>query len=328
MPETRMIALGGIAVAKHRLRALREDTANALAQSMANQGQLQPIVVRPRKDGGHWLVAGLHRLAAAKKLKWAEINCTIFDGMAADEAELAEIDENLIRAELSPAERALHIGKRKELYEKVYPETKKGGAPGRAGGGKKAKTAKLATFARDTATKTRVSRRSVERNSTRAKRVAVLGDIVDTSLDKGAEIDALAKLPESEQRKLAEAARMGDKISAIAARSAFDLHDQKMSDGTGKAPSRARQHKKADRAPTLDPRAWSMSTPQEREAFVKTVGRSEIEDALNAFESGCKLTRGLNALNQAWKAATEPELRTFCRQNYDEMNRLGWHQKW
>jgi hypothetical protein len=78
--------------------------------------------------------------------------------------------------------------------------------------------------------------------------------------------------------------------------------------------------------PTLDPRAWSMSTPQE--AFVKTVGRSEIEDALNAIESGCKLTRGLNSLNQAWKAATEPELRTFCRQYFDEMNRLGWHQKW
>jgi hypothetical protein len=80
--------------------------------------------------------------------------------------------------------------------------------------------------------------------------------------------------------------------------------------------------------PALDPRAWPMSTPQEREAFVQTVGRCEIEDALNAVESGCKLTRGLNSLNQAWHAATEPELRTFCRQNYDEMNRLGWHQKW
>jgi hypothetical protein len=209
-----MIALSGIAVAKHRLRPLREDTATALAQSMADQGQLQPIVVRPRKDGCYWLVAGLHRFEAAKKLKWKEINCTIFDGMEADEAELAEVDENLIRAELSPAERALHIGKRKELYEQVYPATKKGGAPGKAGGGKKAKTAKLATFARDTATKTRVSRRSVERDATRAKRVVVLGEIVDTPLDKGAEIDALAKLPESEQRSIAEAVKRGDQVSA------------------------------------------------------------------------------------------------------------------
>ena len=100
------------------------------------------------------------------------------------------------------------------------------------------------------------------------------------------------------------------------------------SDGTGKARSKPSRRKKANLAPTLDPRAWSMPTPQEREAFVKTVGRSEIEDALNAIESGCKLTRGLNSLNQAWKAATEPELRTFCRQYFEEMNRLGWQQKW
>jgi ParB-like chromosome segregation protein Spo0J len=232
MTETRLIALGDIAVAKHRLRGLRENTANALSQSMADQGQLQPIVVRPRKHGRYWLVAGLHRLAAARKLKWAEINCTIFDGMAADEAELAEIDENLIRAELSPAEQALHIGKRKELYEKVYPETKKGGAPGKAGGGKKAKTAKLATFARDTATKIRASRRSVERDATRAKRVVVLGEIVDTLLDKGAEIDALAKLPESEQRSIAEAAKRGEQVSAISACKACDAEAAKIRDGT------------------------------------------------------------------------------------------------
>jgi ParB-like chromosome segregation protein Spo0J len=214
MPDTRTIALSGIVVAKRRLRALREETVNALVQSMADQGQLQSIVVRPHKDGGYSLVVGLHRLEAAKKLKWKQINCTIFDGMEADDAELAEIDENLIRAELSPAERALHIGKRKELYEKIHPETKKGGVPGKAGGGKKAKTAKLATFARDTATKTRVSRRSVERDATRAKQVVVLEDIVGTSLEKGAEIDVLAKLPEPEQRSLAEAA----KVSAITAR--------------------------------------------------------------------------------------------------------------
>jgi ParB-like nuclease family protein len=59
MPETRMIAIRGFAVAKHRLRALRQDAANALTQSVADQGQLQPIVVRQRKDGGYWLVAGL-----------------------------------------------------------------------------------------------------------------------------------------------------------------------------------------------------------------------------------------------------------------------------
>jgi hypothetical protein len=60
----------------------------------------------------------------------------------------------------------------------------KGGAPGNAGGGKKSKTAKLASFARNTPTTTRVSRRAVERDATRAKRLVVFGEIVGTPLQK------------------------------------------------------------------------------------------------------------------------------------------------
>jgi hypothetical protein len=77
-----------------------------------------------------------------------------------------------------------------------------------------------------------VSRRSVERDATRAKRVVVLGEIVDTLLDKGAEIDALAKLPESEQRSIAEAAKRGEQVSAISACKACDAEAAKISDGT------------------------------------------------------------------------------------------------
>jgi hypothetical protein len=42
--------------------------------------------------------------------------------------------EYLIRAELSRAERTMHIGKRKKLYEKLHPETRatEVGGPGRA----------------------------------------------------------------------------------------------------------------------------------------------------------------------------------------------------
>jgi ParB/RepB/Spo0J family partition protein len=87
---------------------------------MADQGLLQPIVVRPNKGGGYDMIAGIHRLEAAKKLNWKVINCIVLDDIDADQAELIEIDENLIRAELSPAERAIHIGKRKKLYEKLF----------------------------------------------------------------------------------------------------------------------------------------------------------------------------------------------------------------
>jgi ParB/RepB/Spo0J family partition protein len=233
MSETKTIALSGIAVAKHRLRALREENVNALVQSMADQGQLQPIVVRPHKGGGYCLVAGLHRFEAAKKLNWKEIWCSVFDDMDTDQAELAEIDENLIRVDLTPAEEAAHIGKRKKLYERLHPETKHGAV------GRRGKSSQNATsfepadaFIDDTAKKTGKHRATVARKAARAKKVAVLPDIVGTSLDKGAEIDALAKLPVEKQRSLAEAAKRGEKVSAITALSAHDPEDPKKSNGT------------------------------------------------------------------------------------------------
>jgi hypothetical protein len=39
----------------------------------------------------------------------------------------AKIDENLIRGKLSPADEAILIGRRKELYEFEFPDTKAGG---------------------------------------------------------------------------------------------------------------------------------------------------------------------------------------------------------
>jgi hypothetical protein len=183
MPETKTIALSGLAVAIHRLRALQPDKVDALAQSMTDQGLLQPIVVRPHKGGGYWLVAGLHRFEAAKKLQWKAISCTIFDDMEADEAELAEIDENLIRAGLSPAEEAMHFGRRKELYEKRNPQTKRGAAGGAAtrakskGAKSQNETKPSPAFIDDTAKKTGKGRATIARKAARAK-LAVLPDIV------------------------------------------------------------------------------------------------------------------------------------------------------
>jgi ParB family chromosome partitioning protein len=209
------IQLDDIHVAtNHRPRAIRDDLVARLAESMKKRGLLQPITVRPRSDGGYSFVIGRHRLEAAKLLGWSTIAATVTD-LNDDEAELAGIDENLIRGELSPAERALHVRRRKELYEKLHPETRHGGAPGKAGGGKKAKDAKLATFAEATAEATGQSRRKVERDATRAKQIKkVLEDVVGTSLDKGDQLDALGKMEESEQEALASAAKAGEKVNA------------------------------------------------------------------------------------------------------------------
>ena len=73
----------------------------------------------------------------------------------------------------------------------MYPETKHG-ATGRGG----RKDAKFASFERETAARTGKSARSVALDATRAKALGPdLDRVVGTSLDKGAELDALAAMP-------------------------------------------------------------------------------------------------------------------------------------
>jgi ParB-like chromosome segregation protein Spo0J len=280
---TQMIDLRDIVVQPNRMRQLRPEVVDELAASIASEGLLQPIVVRPDPEGvGFLLVAGWHRFAAKRKLKHETTECRVLDGLSADQARVAEIDENLIRADLTPSERAAHHAERKALYLKLHPETKHGGAPGKAGGGKKAKDAKLASFVKDIAKKTGKAKRTIARDVSRGEKIdpQALADLAGTCLDNGTELDALAKLPAPEQRSLAEAAKRGEKVSAITVLSACDFEARKTSLDTGKAPCKPNRRNKANRPPTLDPQAWSMSTAQQRQAFVAAIGRSEIEDAI------------------------------------------------
>lgn len=213
-PSTRQINPVGVAVFE-RLRDVDETKVKALAESMKEIGLITPILVRPDdKFGmGFRLIAGAHRLAAAKLLKWDSITATVVDVDSLD-ARIAEIDENLIRNELTPAERAIHIAERKQLYEVMHPETKNG-----AVGNGREKVRKLCEptadrFTADTATKTGRSERSVQADAARGTRIESIKLVVGTSLDKGEELDALAKLPLSQQAILIERASRGEKVSA------------------------------------------------------------------------------------------------------------------
>src|SRR5262249_41000066 len=120
-----------------RLRQLRPEAVDELMGSItAIKRVLQPIAVECA-GAGYRLIWGWHRLEAKRKLGHKHIDAVILDGLAADDAELAQIDENLIRVELTPAERALHVARRKVLYEAKHPETKKGVAGGKASGRKR-----------------------------------------------------------------------------------------------------------------------------------------------------------------------------------------------
>ena len=87
-------------------------------------GLLQPIRVR-RIGDGYEVVAGSHRLQACDALlNHTEIACLVTEDDDLS-AELAMIDENLMRAELSPAQRATQTARRKAIYEELHPQTRR-----------------------------------------------------------------------------------------------------------------------------------------------------------------------------------------------------------
>lgn len=194
-----------------RLRRLRENVVDELMASIREIGLINPLLIR--RPNGHLvphLVAGWHRLEAVRRLGWELVPCCTLE---ADDvqAELNEIDENLMRAQLSSAERALHVGRRKELYEAQHPET-------RHGENQHTRSRQVGDssrrFTAATAKKEGRSERKIQRDATRSKRIPRIAEVVDTSLDSGAELDALGQLPPDEQDELIDRAAAGDEVSA------------------------------------------------------------------------------------------------------------------
>ncbi len=127
MSDVRKIKLTDIALGD-RERPDDASEVKKIALSMAEQGQVQPIILRPTPNGEKpfTLVVGLHRLQAAWLLEWSEIDA-ISRKMTADQAKEIELDENLARHDLSALDRALFLRRKKELHERLYPETVHGG---------------------------------------------------------------------------------------------------------------------------------------------------------------------------------------------------------
>lgn len=226
-PRTEFVRVEDIEMERGR-RVPSRDAIERIARSMAEIGLKTPITVRymPNRvsetgtEDSFLLVAGAHRLAAAKQLGWAEIECFMANGASDEEAELWEIDENLCRAELSDAEEAIAISRRKELYEIMHPETK----PTVTGGAGRNKATRRQfgddtvadRFTADTAAKTGKAERTIQRAAKRGKEIGaeILSKIAGTSLDKGVELDALASLTPEKRAPIIERAVAGEKVSA------------------------------------------------------------------------------------------------------------------
>lgn len=158
--DTRPVPLAEI-FDRNRLRPIDPAWADALAQQILETGGLRtPIEVRALKPSGFALIAGGHRLAAAKLLGWDSIQAQIYEA-SADEARLREVDENLIRHELNPLDRGAFLLERKALYLKMYPATAQHVIGGHAKANK-VSASEIVSFAADTAEKLGLTSRTIE----------------------------------------------------------------------------------------------------------------------------------------------------------------------
>jgi N6-adenosine-specific RNA methylase IME4 len=201
-----LFAIDAISFPLHRKRTLGDVT--GLAKSINELGLLHPITVTPSGT----LVSGRHRVEACRLLKWNVIPAVVVT-LNELHLELVEIDENLIRNELTALERAEHLKRRKDLYETLYPETKHGGD-------RKSSEAKSSgqdghlkeRFTKDTAAATGTSERTIRREVQIAERIPedVRDALRDTpAADNQADLLKLSKLKPEQQQEVVEQIKSG-----------------------------------------------------------------------------------------------------------------------
>ncbi|WP_205678545.1 ParB/RepB/Spo0J family partition protein [Brevundimonas vesicularis] len=216
--------------ASERLREISEAHAQVIAASMlehekaGGRRQLQAVELVQRGDG-YRLVYGAHRLRAHQINGWEEIDAEIVTLTDAG-LRLREIDENLIRHELTALDRARFLSERKRLYEALNPASKHGGDR------RSDQVANMAvwSFSADIAEKTGMSDRTVRRAVALIENLspAAITRLRDTPLASNqAALEALSKQPH--ERQLAALDQMfAAENPAPSVNAAFDRLDGKV----------------------------------------------------------------------------------------------------
>lgn len=197
------IKIAEIKVGDNR-REIDESNVANLMKSIREVGLINPITVTAKNK----LIAGAHRLEACKRIGWAEIECNVaeLDGL---KAELAEIDENLIRHNLNHIDEGEQLLRKKEIYEMLYPETKAGVAQAigmnRAVGNNVVDTESATSkksFVKDTAEKMQVAPRTIRRKIQVAKNLTPEVKAIVKEHGIGERVsEKLARIKEPEKQK-------------------------------------------------------------------------------------------------------------------------------
>jgi len=199
-----LININNIKINPGRRKAAPE-AVQRLSESIAEVGMVNPITV----TADHTLIAGLHRLEAAKRLGWTEVECSISD-MDALHTELAEIDENVIRAGLSDLELSELLARRKKIYETLHPATIARNLPGHASNYESSSdklTGEEKPFSQDTAEKMGVSPRTVERHVQIAENLTPETKVILRGTEMKITKQNLTKLSRLEPEQQMEAAK-------------------------------------------------------------------------------------------------------------------------
>lgn len=116
-PQQADIAIAEVVRGRYQpRREFAQESLEELAASIKTQGVMQPIVVRPRPQGGFELIAGERRWRAAQMAGLTRIPAVVKD--ASDEqASAMALIENIQREDLNPLEEAFALQRLKDEFQ-------------------------------------------------------------------------------------------------------------------------------------------------------------------------------------------------------------------
>ena len=114
----------------HPFKVNDDELLKELADSINENGLLEPLVVRKKENGRYEMLSGHRRKKALQLIGISEIECKIKD-LSDDEATIYMVDSNLYREKVFPSEKAFaykmkleaikHQGKKKPLVHNLCP---------------------------------------------------------------------------------------------------------------------------------------------------------------------------------------------------------------
>jgi len=111
------IKISKIDIGKYTVREeLNKEQLEMIKNSLKTDGQWNPIIVRPSKNGRYELIAGHYRFEAAKNLGWNEVEATVKD-LSDEDAYFLALKTNLMRKDMDEIEEAGVIKKIMDKYD-------------------------------------------------------------------------------------------------------------------------------------------------------------------------------------------------------------------